>query len=104
MVTILGNLLDNAVEAAEKSRDKQVNIETDFRNNFSVIIISNSCDSIPKLDETDLPITTKNNRKLHGFGLKSVKKTIKKYTGDIGVEYNSVKKVFIVTVMLDRKQ
>ena len=104
MVTILGNLLDNAVEAAEKSKGKQVNIETDFRNNFSVIIISNSCDSIPKLDETDLPITTKTNRKLHGFGLKSVKKTIKKYTGDIGVEYNSVKKVFIVTVMLDKKQ
>lgn len=104
MVTILGNLLDNAVEAAEKSKDKQVNIETDFRNNFSVIIISNSCDSIPKLDETELPITTKKNRKLHGFGLKSVQKTVKKYTGDIGFEYNSAKKVFIVTVMLDKKQ
>lgn len=103
LVAILGNLLDNALEAAEQSQDKMVSIETDFRNNFSVIIVSNSCDKNPQLSNSELPVTTKNNKRLHGFGLKSVRKTIKKYNGDIAFEYVSKEKVFIVTIMLDEK-
>lgn len=101
IVTILGNLLDNAVEAAEKSEKKQVALETDFRNNFSVIIVSNSCDSSPKLDGTGLPSTTKRNNRLHGFGLKSVKKTVKKYNGDLAFEYDEVLNKTVVTVMIE---
>lgn len=101
IVTILGNLLDNAVEAAEKSEVKQVNFETDFRNELSVIIVSNSCDISPKLDNTELPVTTKKNRRLHGFGLKSVRKTVKKYNGDIAFDYDNKTKTFIVTVMIE---
>lgn len=103
LVAILGNLLDNALEAAEQSQDKMVSIETDFRNNFSVIIVSNSCDKNPQLSNSELPVTTKSNKRLHGFGLKSVRKTIKKYNGDIAFEYISKEKVFIVTIMLDEK-
>lgn len=100
LVAILGNLLDNALEASEQSQDKTVSIETDFRNNFSVIIVSNSCDKNPKFNNSELPVTTKSNKQLHGFGLKSVRKTIKKYNGDIAFEYDDQKKTFIVTVML----
>lgn len=103
IVTILGNLLDNAVESAEKSNEKQVTFETDFRNNLSVIIVSNSCDVSPKLDYTELPVTTKKNKRLHGFGLKSVKKTIKKYNGDIAFDYDDKSKFFIVTVMIENQ-
>lgn len=103
LVAILGNLLDNALEAAEQSQDKMVSIETDFRNNFSVIIVSNSCDKNPQLSNSELPVTTKSNKRLHGFGLKSVRKTIKKYNGDIAFDYISKEKVFIVTIMLDEK-
>lgn len=103
IVTILGNLLDNAVEASEKSGKKQVSIETDFRNNFSIIIVSNSCDNSPKLDETGHPFTTKKNNKLHGIGLKSVKKTVKKYDGDLAFEYDAVSNKTIVTVMIESK-
>ena len=99
-VTILSNLLDNAIEAVEKYQKKNVSIETDFRNNFSVIIISNSCEECPKSDDTGLPITTKGNNKLHGFGLKSVKKAIKKYSGDISFDFDNQKNLFIVTIMI----
>lgn len=100
-VTILGNLLDNAVEAANESKNRQILIETDFYNDLTVIIISNSCDKSPKLNGAELPKTTKKNKKLHGFGLKSVKKTLKKYSGDINFEYNNEKKLFITTVMIN---
>ena len=101
IVTILGNLLDNAVEAAEQSQDKIVSIETDFRNNFSVIIVSNSCDKNPQVSNSELPVTTKSNKRLHGFGLKSVRKTIKKYNGDIAFYYDDMTKSFVVTIMIE---
>lgn len=101
LVAVLGNLLDNALEAAEQSQDKIVSIETDYRNNFSVIIVSNSCNKNPQFSNTELPVTTKSNKRLHGFGLKSVRKTIKKYSGDIAFDYDSITKNFVVTVMIE---
>lgn len=100
-VTILGNLLDNALEAAKTSTQKTVTFETDYRNDFSVIIISNSCDTNPILNGKTLPSTTKANKQLHGFGLKSVRNTLKKYNGDISFDYDNREKVFVVTVMVD---
>ena len=100
-VTILGNLLDNAVEAVEKTGIKHISLETDFRNNFSVIIISNSCENNPMFENETTPITTKENARLHGFGLKSVKKAIKKYNGDIAFDYEPINKIFIATVMIE---
>lgn len=101
LVAILGNLLDNALEAAEQSQDRIISIETDFRNNFSVIIVSNSCDKNPQLSNSELPVTTKSNKRLHGFGLKSVRKTIKKYNGDIAFYYDKTAKTFVVTIMIE---
>ncbi|MBQ8766358.1 MAG: GHKL domain-containing protein [Clostridia bacterium] len=101
-VTILGNLLDNALEAAKTSAQKTVSFETDYRNNFSVIIVSNSCDKNPLSDGRTLPLTTKINKQLHGFGLKSVKNTLKKYNGDISFDYDNREKVFVVTVMIGK--
>ena len=100
-VTILGNLLDNALEAAKDSAQKLVSFETDYRNNFSVIIISNSCDTNPFSDGKSLPITTKANKHLHGYGLKSVRNTLKKYNGDISFDYDENTKNFITTVMIE---
>ncbi|MBQ5592018.1 MAG: GHKL domain-containing protein [Clostridia bacterium] len=100
-VTILGNLLDNALETAKTSKQKTVTFETDYRNDFFVIIISNSCDTNPILNGKALPSTTKANKQLHGFGLKSVRNTLKKYNGDISFDYDNREKVFVVTVMVD---
>lgn len=101
IVSILGNLLDNAIEGVINSKEKSITFETDYRNNYTVIIISNSCDNRPILDNNKFPLTTKTNTSLHGFGLKSVKRTIKKYDGDLSVEYDDNKKLFIATIMLD---
>lgn len=99
LVTILNNLLDNAFEAAEKSSEKMVLIETEHRNNYEVIIITNSCDQEPIIKENHL-ITTKKEKTMHGLGLKSVSEALKKYDGDIDWEYIKDKKQFISTVMI----
>ncbi len=81
LVTILGNLLDNALESAEKSEKREITLSTDYRNTYDVLIVTNSCDTSPKTSNNKL-ITTKSDKKLHGIGLKSVAKTLAKYNGD----------------------
>ncbi|MBQ3330000.1 MAG: sensor histidine kinase [Ruminococcus sp.] len=102
IVAILGNLLDNALAAAGKSEKKHVSLSTLWRNAYRVIILSNSCDAEPISRGGEL-ITTKQDRKLHGYGLKSVKRTLKKYSGDYEWDYDAAAKLFTVTVMIGEK-
>lgn len=99
LVSILGNLLDNAFTATEKAEKPFISFETTWRNDYSVIVIANSCDEEPISHGAHL-ITTKKEHKLHGFGLKSVRETLKKYSGDLNWEYNSAEHLFTMTVML----
>ncbi len=99
LVAILGNLLDNAVTAAGGSQEKTISLETTLRNGYHVIIIRNSCDIMP-LTHGEKLVTSKPDSKLHGFGLKSVAKTLKKYKGDYSWEYDQTKHEFVVTAMI----
>lgn len=102
LVAILGNLMDNAVTAAAQSIEKVVTLNTVYRNAYSVIIISNSCDNPPIKSGKNL-LSTKPDARFHGFGLKSVEKTIHQYQGDFDWEYNPIRKIFTVTVMIAAK-
>lgn len=99
LFAILGNLLDNAVTASEQSTEKYISLTTVYRNRYSVIIVSNSCDTPPKQSGHHL-ISTKSGAGLHGFGMKSVATSIKKYDGDYEWEYDAERHLFTVTVMV----
>lgn len=103
LVAILGNLLDNAVAAAEKSEKKRISLNTVHRNSYSIIILSNSCDTPPKRSGSGL-LSTKTDNGLHGFGLKSVAKVIQNYHGDYEWNYDENGKTFTVTVMIADKE
>lgn len=102
LVSILGNLLDNALESAEKSTGKSINLQTDHRNTYDVIIVTNSCDTKPVAQGNVLK-SSKANKKQHGLGIKSIKSSLKNYSGDYNWEYNEQNKEFISTVMILRK-
>lgn len=99
LVAVLGNLMDNAVEAAAQSRAKTISLATARHNSCSVIIISNSCDSPPRESAGRL-VTSKVHRDHHGYGLKSVAKALKKYDGDFAWSYDEKALTFTVTVMV----
>lgn len=99
LVAILGNLLDNAVTASEKSAQKYISLSTVYRNRYSVMILGNSCDTPPKQSGNRL-ISTKSETGFHGFGLKSVAKAIEKYDGDYEWNYDADQQVFTITVMV----
>lgn len=103
LVAILGNLMDNAVRFAEESKEKEISLETTIRNDYSVLVISNSCDTPPKANGMRL-LTTKPNTQVHGYGIKNVMKALKPYGGDLNWDYNSDTRTFIMTVMIGNPQ
>lgn len=98
LCTILGNLIDNAMEAAEKSYlPGEISICIRKINHFVIVQVSNPCAG-NKGTYTGLPDTSKKDVTLHGWGLASVSDAVKKYHGTLKCKNENDR--FIVTAML----
>ena len=88
LYTILGNAIDNAIEAAGqlKEREKrQIDLMIYRRKKFLTIQLINPLETPLAYEEGDL-VTTKKDRDYHGFGLKSIRHNLKKYDGALNIE------------------
>ncbi len=83
--TLFGNALDNAIESTSKIGKKEkrlIHLVVAKQNNFVRIRIENCYEE--KLTFIDgMPLTTKSDAKNHGYGLKSIENTVKKYGGSV---------------------
>lgn len=99
---ILGNGLDNAIEACERlngTGDCWIRVGTGMRGACFLLKIANSYDGRLKHSAgQEFPETLKEEGSLHGIGLQSIKRVAVKYRG--GVDWRAEKGIFILTVML----
>ena len=89
-IRIFGNLIDNALEAAEKCEKGYILIDLHMANASMLILkITNSCPQ-RTMKKRKIYLTTKENQRKHGFGLKNVKELADQYQGmlDITAEEN----------------
>ena len=83
LYSLFGNALDNAIEAVEKFEDKekrQIDVLIYRQQNFLVVNIINPMQETLIL-ENEMPVTSKKDKSLHGFGIRSMKYIVKKYDG-----------------------
>lgn len=107
---ILGNLLDNALEACErlKGEDRYVRLTLSRRDPFLLIRVENRFDGkVIRKEGGILPESLKNtsvsgHSPEHGLGLKNVQKIAERYLG--GVDIRTENGIFQVTVMLQQKE
>lgn len=105
---ILGNALDNAIEACRKRKEKEPDAETFIRlssfqkGKMIFIEIANSFDgNVIRKRQAEFPATDKTDKEAHGIGLANVKNTAGKYHG--AVDWSVDNKVFILSVMLQNE-
>ncbi len=97
---MLGNALDNAIEYERTVADPQARlIRVIIRREgaFQLIRVENYCDA-QLVFRDGLPVTTKADRDMHGFGLKSIRTAAEKYNGVL--EAKQEDDWFSVTVLI----
>ena len=106
---ILGNALDNAMEACRKLKEKEPEAKTfirlsSFRKDKLLIFkIENSFDgTLKRKQQAGLPETDKADKKVHGIGLANIKNTAEKYQGTM--DYKIDGRVFILSVMMKNER
>ena len=98
MCTIISNLLNNAIEACEKIQEDKRIIEFEIAgyNSQIFISVSNSYDMESIINQKQKFITTKEDKLNHGIGLENVRRTVKKYDGDMRISQENER--FIVSI------
>ncbi len=95
---IIGNLMDNAIEASQKVKNKPfIDIKIFDNKDYVNIIIRNKIDNSVLFLNPNL-FTTKKDKNSHGIGLMSVKKIVKKYNGMYKVYEEN--KMLVVNIMI----
>ena len=104
IVIILGNLLENAIEASVKvDNNRYIGIEMGYEKNMLQICIKNSCTGeIKKNSAGDLE-TTKEDKENHGMGLLSIKMAAKEYDGDVLIK-NEENEFTVVVVLYENAE
>ncbi|MGF7050757.1 hypothetical protein J2T13_005307 [Paenibacillus sp. DS2015] len=98
IVIIIGNLLDNAIEATSRLQENEnIELSIDFSRNVLYIRLVNSyCGDLVIVDHKIK--TTNADKENHGLGLQSVQKSIVKYNGSISIDHTG--RQFCVDVLL----
>ena len=94
---LLSNILDNAVEASEKSESKFIYVAILKKRAYDTILVKNSIDA-SVLERNPKLLSSKKDSEQHGYGVKQIKAIAEKYDGivDIYEEDN----MFCVNVMI----
>ena len=98
IVTILSNLLDNAIEAAKQCNvgKRTVKIKLLSEDDVLTIAVSNTYKTEPMLTEDGYIRTTKNNKEEHGWGIRNIVATLEKYDAEYIIDYKNGEFVFSI--------
>lgn len=106
---ILGNALDNAMEACERLRvrepeaDTFIRIDSFWKRELLFLKVENSFDGrLKQRFREELPLTEKADRENHGMGLLNIKNTAEKYQGTMDFKVKG--RIFILSVMLKNEK
>lgn len=80
---LFGNMLDNAIESVSRQKEKEkrlIWLYVSREKQFVRIRTENYCDEKIRF-RNGMPVTTKKDKRLHGYGMKSICATVEKYGG-----------------------
>lgn len=82
---LFGNLIDNALEAVKEIEEKErriINLMVKAKDNLILVQEENYFNGTRRFED-GLPVTTKEDKNSHGFGMRSLRMIVKKYGGEL---------------------
>ena len=99
IISIFGNVIDNAIEACEKNSVKEIRLKIWEANGCLFIEVINPVNEI--IIEQSKFMTTKKNKENHGLGLTCLNEAVKRYGGSCKIYVKE--KLFNVTICIPSK-
>ncbi len=102
LVSIFGNAVDNAVEAARECPDSDercVYIKSRRVRDMFFLSFENHYAG-ERSRQAGRFMTGKADREFHGIGLGSIEKAVRKYSGEVHAEHDNEKRLFTLNIML----
>lgn len=101
LVSLLSNILDNAIEAAESTENGWVELSVHSKvSGMTILICENSSNHSPVSLNGNL-VSSKSNKKYHGIGIKSIVRTAKKYGGNYEWNWDATRSVFTSKIVFE---
>lgn len=99
MISIVGNTIDNALEASLKTEKPTVNLNifNDENNNFLVINCENNFDG-KIVTKNGKIITSKNDKDGHGLGINNIRNSVDKYGGFVDIDVKDC--IFSISIII----
>lgn len=99
---VIGNAIDNAMEAVEKCEKKIIEITMGIKKESFIIVIKNPYNHKIKMDKDGKLLSTKTNNNMHGYGVSSIQRVAEKYNGDLVVETDDNYFTLTITMNLEK--
>ena len=89
LCSIFGNAIDNAIEYEQRMVEDEncrlIKVTVRTQNGFLLIRIENYCQEKIMMKNGTIA-TSKEDKQMHGFGIKSIRRTVEKYEGSLTLE------------------
>lgn len=100
IVTILSNILDNAIEAAEKCETKKVVLQISKQDEGKMLHIDSSNTYVGELSDDTSFNTTKKDKDNHGYGLSNIRYAVEKNNGECIIDAKDGLFRIVITIPL----
>lgn len=100
LFSLFGNAIENAIQYVEKFDDPEkrfISLNVHKKDNMVVIMVENIYESFGEFQD-GLPLTDKQDKNYHGFGMKSMQKIAENYEGELSVTAEDG--IFRLTIIL----
>ena len=89
VIALFDNVLSNAFEAAinEEKANRVIHLQISKEKQMAMVVVRNYSSKKPQF-VNGLPVTSK-DKTYHGFGVKSIRRIVKKYNGEVNFNYNN---------------
>ena len=100
LCVIVGNALDNAIEAVQKLPlyQREIHMKVSRTSNMLLFSFHNYHNDPPRQNGNGSFLTSKSDAHNHGYGLKGISQIAEKYNGDISVDFTETE--FTLSVLI----
>ena len=98
IITILGNLIDNAITASEKCENGWISLSLTQVDSYLEIHIKNNHMETIREKNGEFLTSKENDKSLHGLGIKNIRSTVNQLNGQIEIAYTNTE--FDVTILV----